>query len=231
MGHRQAKLNRHNFSGIFLGYTATDDNIRYIESTLGLWKRCTMSCSMRPGTSKAHDHQCHTSCMTWVWRLMWPRLTPHRLVLFLCQYTRIQRSHSLCLNCHPGQKYTTTSTNLCYNRQQPPAAAAAKMQMNKVACPHEWVLDYQDCMAQIYLSPTPFNDAFEEILDLSIWHNHDHPTIGMWFIHDDVRLYLVAMMPSTTAAKIRWWHSRMKGASIMKALVGRYTWYRISMML
>ncbi|KAL7489457.1 hypothetical protein ACHAW6_015067 [Cyclotella cf. meneghiniana] len=38
MGHRQAKLNRHNFSGIFLGYTATDDNIRYIDIHSGVVK-------------------------------------------------------------------------------------------------------------------------------------------------------------------------------------------------
>ena len=30
-GKRRAKLNWHDFKGIFLGYTATDDNIRYID--------------------------------------------------------------------------------------------------------------------------------------------------------------------------------------------------------
>jgi hypothetical protein len=32
-GKRRAKLNRHDFTGIFVGYTATDDNIRYIDTT------------------------------------------------------------------------------------------------------------------------------------------------------------------------------------------------------
>ena len=30
-GHRRAKLDRHDFRGIFLGYSATDHNIRYID--------------------------------------------------------------------------------------------------------------------------------------------------------------------------------------------------------
>jgi hypothetical protein len=29
-GKQRAKLDRHDFSGIFIGYTATDDNIQYI---------------------------------------------------------------------------------------------------------------------------------------------------------------------------------------------------------
>ena len=30
-GKRRSKLNRHDFTGIFLGYTATDENIRYVD--------------------------------------------------------------------------------------------------------------------------------------------------------------------------------------------------------
>jgi hypothetical protein len=30
-GKRRAKLDRHDFNGIFIGYTATDDNIKYID--------------------------------------------------------------------------------------------------------------------------------------------------------------------------------------------------------
>ncbi len=37
-GFRLAKLDRHDFTGIFIGYTATDANIRYIDTTTGLVK-------------------------------------------------------------------------------------------------------------------------------------------------------------------------------------------------
>jgi hypothetical protein len=37
-GKRRSKLDRHDFSGIFTGYTATDDNIRYIDVDIGVTK-------------------------------------------------------------------------------------------------------------------------------------------------------------------------------------------------
>ena len=38
-GTRKAKLDRNNYTGIFLGYTATDQNIVYLDLTTGLVKR------------------------------------------------------------------------------------------------------------------------------------------------------------------------------------------------
>jgi hypothetical protein len=38
-GKQRAKLNHHHFDGIFIGYTATDQNIRYIDVTSGVVKR------------------------------------------------------------------------------------------------------------------------------------------------------------------------------------------------
>ena len=38
MGKRKSKLNRHDFTGIFIGYSATDDNIRYIDVHSGVVK-------------------------------------------------------------------------------------------------------------------------------------------------------------------------------------------------
>ena len=39
-GYRRAKLDRHDFTGIFIGYTATDANIRYIDVHSGVVKSC-----------------------------------------------------------------------------------------------------------------------------------------------------------------------------------------------
>ena len=39
-GNRRAKLDMHNFRGIFLGYTATDENIPYIDLDTGVVKTC-----------------------------------------------------------------------------------------------------------------------------------------------------------------------------------------------
>ncbi len=35
-GKRRSKLDRHDFTGIFVGYTASDDNIRYIDVDSGV---------------------------------------------------------------------------------------------------------------------------------------------------------------------------------------------------
>ena len=37
-GHRRAKLDKHDFRGIFLGYAATDQNIRYLDLDSGITK-------------------------------------------------------------------------------------------------------------------------------------------------------------------------------------------------
>jgi hypothetical protein len=39
-GTRRCKLDRHNFTGIFLGYTATDQNILYLDLDSGIVKSC-----------------------------------------------------------------------------------------------------------------------------------------------------------------------------------------------
>jgi hypothetical protein len=35
MGHRRSKHNKHDFTGLFLGYTSTDQNIRYLDVDSG----------------------------------------------------------------------------------------------------------------------------------------------------------------------------------------------------
>jgi hypothetical protein len=40
MGTRRCKLDRHNFNGVFLGYTVTDQNILYLDLDSGIVKSC-----------------------------------------------------------------------------------------------------------------------------------------------------------------------------------------------
>jgi hypothetical protein len=40
MGTQRCKLDRHDFTGIFLGYTATDQNILYLDLDSGIVKSC-----------------------------------------------------------------------------------------------------------------------------------------------------------------------------------------------
>jgi hypothetical protein len=65
------------------------------------------------------------------------------------------------------------------------------------------------------LSPTPYNDAFEEELDLRKFYFKLHHTAGMSFIPQDTRLILASMVPSTPGARIPRWRTRLRGAWLL----------------
>jgi hypothetical protein len=67
-------------------------------------------------------------------------------------------------------------------------------------------------IAQIYLSPKPYNDAFEEELDLCKFNMSHHRAAGMMFLPQDNRLILASMTPSTPGARIPHWCTRLRGA-------------------
>jgi hypothetical protein len=70
-------------------------------------------------------------------------------------------------------------------------------------------------IAQIYLSPTPYNDAFEEILDLRNFNVSRHRAAGLTFLHQDGQLVLASMAPSTPGARVPRWHTRLRGAWLL----------------
>ena len=68
----------------------------------------------------------------------------------------------------------------------------------------------------IYLSPDPYYDAFEQPLDLRKFDIATHATAGLSLLESDGRLHLATMSPSTPAAKMRDWRTRMRGAWLIK---------------
>lgn len=52
-----------------------------------------------------------------------------------------------------------------------------------------------DVFQQIYLSPNPYYDAFQERLDLQSWNQNNHVTPGLWLIQDDNRALVTPMDP------------------------------------
>jgi hypothetical protein len=55
-GDRPAKLDRHSFHGVFLGYTATDLNVRYYDTTSGRIKTARHVVSTEPTTCPRSGH-------------------------------------------------------------------------------------------------------------------------------------------------------------------------------
>ena len=72
-----------------------------------------------------------------------------------------------------------------------------------------------DDVAQVYLSPTPYNDAFEEVLDLQKFDLSRHRAAGMAFLPQDNRLILANMVASTPGARIARWRTRLRGAWLL----------------
>jgi hypothetical protein len=70
-------------------------------------------------------------------------------------------------------------------------------------------------IAQIYMSPTPYNDAFKEELDLRTLNISCHCAAGMIFLPQDDRLILASMAPSTPGARVPCWRTRLHGAWLL----------------
>jgi hypothetical protein len=71
-------------------------------------------------------------------------------------------------------------------------------------------------LAMVYLSPSSYNDAFEEELDLRRFDPSSSPTAGLECTLKDNKLILTGMTPSSPAAKIRAWRSRVRGARLLE---------------
>ena len=68
----------------------------------------------------------------------------------------------------------------------------------------------------VYLSPHPFRNSFEEEFRLRMYDHQKHPTAGIICSTHNGRLYLQDILPSSPAAKIRAWRSRLRGAWLIK---------------
>jgi hypothetical protein len=68
----------------------------------------------------------------------------------------------------------------------------------------------------IFLSPSPYENAFEEVVDLRLFSPEKHSCAGLHCHVKNGRLILVDIHKSTPAAKIRAWRSRLRGAWIIQ---------------
>ena len=89
----------------------------------------------------------------------------------------------------------------------------------KPSLDHEMMLKHditRKDMMMIYLSPHPFRNSFEEVFRLRFFDSTKYPTAGLVLTENNGRLYLHDIQPSTPAAKIRAWRSRIRGAWLIK---------------
>ncbi len=90
-----------------------------------------------------------------------------------------------------------------------------RAQLHASALAAEYNVD-RTCMDMIYMSPSPYHDAFDEMLDIRKCDLSKHPTAGMSLLQQNGRLILAHMAPGTPAAKVPRWRTRLRGAWLIK---------------
>ena len=233
-GDRRSKLDRHDYTGIFLGYTATDKNILYLDTSSGIVKSS------------------HHAVFDEAWYLQ-PKRPPAAQLLYDLGITAPDSidDNQLTVDAQP----TPTPTQAVSWPPQPPACVSkdkwspppqATMQplplqefdRNSIAAQAatvstpsknpipptkltgkelaselvtQYLIGHQDT-ATIYMSPCPYNDAFEEEIDLRKFDMSLHPTAGMCFFEKNGRIHLASMSPRTPGDKIPYWRTNIRGA-------------------
>ena len=223
-GKRNAKLDRNDYRGIFLGYTATDLNIRYIDLDSGVVK-----------TS-------HHASFDEAWYLQPSRPPAAQLLYNLGLVNEEDLSPPAAIT--PVEVATYPPPPMCCPsppkldigaRQipipfrltpTPPSLAAAAAKVTTPSDPYagttlqsnpdalvvdEYGITKKD-ITQIYVSSHPYREAFEDEMDLRRFNNYNKPTGGMKFKLVNGRLILEHMEKSSPGNRIHRWRSRLRGA-------------------
>ncbi len=243
-GKRRAKLDHNDFSGIFLGYTATDQNIKYIDINSGTIKTC------------------HHATFDEAWYLQ-PSRPPAAQLLYDMglEYdddelddgdsSESSSSDSVVLETVPPAKFNATpyppypTKNDHILCRAPPSCLISPLPLRETAVPRhrtaaaarvsmtpsprlssasdvvtEFSIGARD-IATIYLSPDPYHEAFEEEIDIRRFDFTKHRTAGLCLAELDGRLFLGGIAKSTPCSRIPRWGTRIKGAWLIK--VGPHT--------
>ncbi len=225
-GDRCSKLDRHDFKGLFLGYTATDQNIIYLDLDSG-----------RVKTS-------HHAQFDEAWYLQ-PSHPPAAQLLYdlgiildnMTSPTNTTPSSTTHAGSHtspvspPSPPWpplvTKDDTNAWW--AAPMGSWTLHLPLRSVLDDYPWtyparaarvnpntshnlaaelVEGFQICpndMATIYMSPDPYHDAFEQTVDLCKFDLCKHPTGGLVLYPRDGRLHLTSILPGSPAARIHNW--------------------------
>jgi hypothetical protein len=226
-GKRRSKLDKHAFSGIFLGYTATDENIHYIDVNTRIVK-----------TS-------HHAIFDEAWYLQ-PKCPPFAQMLFDVglepDFTAIPTPESPIIapipppspNPPPSLPPLATKLFLPLRVSTPPDVFSPRLASTSGKTPafdisiddlpprrleHDMILHHdiskQQDIETVYLSPSSFLDAFEEEVYLRYFDATKFPTGGLDCEEKNGKVYLRQMLPSSPAAKIRAWRSRLRDARLI----------------
>lgn len=219
-GKRRAKLNRHDFTGIFIGYTATDDNIRYIDVYSGVVKTSHhavfdeawyLQSSRPPAAQLLYDMGMEPDIDQIEEELGTTELAPYPPIPHHAPHKLPTKAviYPIPLRISPQPSFPVYAASAAKTKVVPEDPAQGDLW-------NIWKENKEEVFRQIYLSPTPYHDAFEERMDIRRWHPTDHPTAGLRLVQENGRVMLINMDKSTPASRIPRWRSRLKGAWLMQ---------------
>ncbi len=229
---RRSKLDRHDFTGIFLGYTASDNNIRYLDMESGMVKESHhavfdeawyMQPHQPPAAQLLYDigleaEDCMVSEVgqeTSLEQAVYP-LFLHKMDSKLAWNVPIRSLQlPLPLRC-TAQPHPRTAAAACTvipsidedDDSLPLRCRRAKVIASEIASGYQ--VDWS-CMEMIYMSPSPYHDAFDKVIDIRCFDLAKHPTAGLSLLEKNGQLILAHMSPSTPWAKLPRWRTRLRG--------------------
>ncbi len=224
-GSRRCKLDRHGFTGIFLGYPAKDQNIIYLDTFSGVIKSC------------------HHPVFDKAWYLQ-PTQPPVAQLLY-----DLGLEAETSFVTHNGPLHLTPASTISLIAvswppsfpvphklsKPPPFSLLAPLPLRLMATPNvivataarvqvpddgktlfldvvtEYLIGPHD-MAMIYMSPDPYGRAFEQEIDFRKWDLTKHRTASMHLHEKNGHLLLASINPGTPAAWIDCWHTHVRGA-------------------
>jgi hypothetical protein len=231
-GSRRCKLDRHDFTGIFLGYTATDQNIRYLDLDSGIVKTCHhavfdeawyLQPTRPPAAQLLYDLglEAETEPMTPLGPL---HPTPiGNITPISVKWPPMSTIGTTCKRIFPPPLSLLTPLPLRVTDTPPQNSVAARAarvnskdsykSKKQIAADvvSEYLIGPGD-MAIVYVSPDPFGSAFEEEINLRKFDSTTHRTAGLTFFEKDGRIYLATMAPGTPGARVPRWRTRIRGA-------------------
>jgi hypothetical protein len=224
-GDRCSKLNKHNFTGLFLGYTSTDQNSRYLDLNSRNIKTCHHATfdkawylqDIRPPAAQLlyqlglkDDHSFSTCPPDGPFAIAHypPILAPTSAL----PDTAMACMQHLPLRISPKPSRSDAAAHT-FTRSPHSGTCIAPSTDNTTTSLSYGVLVTD--VAQVYLSSTPYKDAFEETIDLRKFYFSQHCSAGLSLLQQDSRLILVSMVPSTPGARIIRWCTHLRGAWLL----------------
>jgi hypothetical protein len=224
-GDQCSKLDKHDYIGLFLGYTSTDQNIRYLDLNSGNTKTCHhatfdeawyLQDAQPPAAQLLYqlglkDDTSFTTC---------PPNGPFAIAHYppladpTLAYPDTTLAHMHCLPLHLSPEPHHSDAVIHFITWSPHSGTYIAPLANDTTTSLLYGVSMAD-VAQIYMSPTPYNDAFEEKLDLCKFDFTHHRAASMSFLPQDNRLILASMVPSTPGTRVPRWRTRLRGAWLL----------------